>query len=547
MKNRHSLRLPLLCAWNLLVAAVTGCSPDTVPDAEDIASPVDVSTTREALVQVDLRTYGAVCDGLRDERAAFQKAFTALSTAGGGTLLIPPGDCRVLTTAGVPWLNIPSNVTLRGVAGASRISMDADTTSNEAYRSLFSIGGKNVTLEDLELVRTATCSAMLIRLPPTSNFTMRRVTVDGGLTDGSIVAHGLIFLPGAADAIHSNLRLEQSTIRNTTYGWFQPGAYKTRVSGIVVTQSTFQGNFADDLEFNSPEGVMTDIEVSHSTFRDNRSTVNHAGFGIGLANVQRANLLNNTFEGYRFEPIHIEDRSREITVAGNTFARSYTESTSWSSHVFIINDSHDITVRGNVFDMGANTHPIHAIFAGHGGSGINPSNILIEQNTFVPGTYGKKLFAMGVDGVVMRDNRVYVSDLPWVSQKNGVGPAQRDRSNGEQGSTDGRTLTLAGVTYAKGVGVHAASELVIDLVGGGYSRFKSDIGVDDETASAGSVVFSVYADGELLFTSGTMKGASATRSVDVSVEGRQQLRLVVGDAGDGGFCDHADWADARLE
>ncbi|WP_257452924.1 NPCBM/NEW2 domain-containing protein [Archangium lipolyticum] len=546
MKNRHHVRRPLLCAWSLLVAAV-GCSPDTALDGEELASPVEVSTTQEALAQVDLRTYGAVCDGLRDERTAFQKAFAALSKAGGGTLLIPPGDCRVLTTAGVPWLNIPSNVTLRGVAGASRISMDADTAYDKAYRSLFSVSGKNVTLEDLELVRTAECSAMIIRLSPTSNFTMRRVTIDGGLTEGSIDAHGVIFMPGSATAIHSNIRLEQCTIRNTTYGVFQPGEHETRVSGVVVTQSTFHDNFADDLEFNSPQGEMTDVEVSHSTFRDNRSTVNHAGFGIGLANVQRANLLNNTFEGYSFEPIHIEDRSRAITVAGNTFARSYTESTSWSSHVFIINDSHDITIRGNVFDMSANTHSIHAIFAGHGGAAIYPSNILIEQNTFVPGTQGKKLFATNVQDVVMRDNRVYVSDLPWVSQKNGVGPAQRDRSNGEQGSTDGRTLTLAGVTYSKGVGVHAASEIVINLEGGGYTRFKSDIGVDDETGSAGSVVFSVYADGELLFTSGTMKGASATRSVDVSVEGRKQLRLVVGDAGDGGFCDHADWADARLE
>ncbi|WNG33858.1 hypothetical protein F0U61_09610 [Archangium violaceum] len=33
----------------------------------------------------------------------------------------------------------------------------------------------------------------------------------------------------------------------------------------------------------------------------------------------------------------------------------------------------------------------------------------------------------------------------------------------------------------------------------------------------------------------------------VSVKDKQQLRLLVGNAGDGGTCDHADWADARLE
>ncbi|WNG44345.1 hypothetical protein F0U60_09660 [Archangium minus] len=33
----------------------------------------------------------------------------------------------------------------------------------------------------------------------------------------------------------------------------------------------------------------------------------------------------------------------------------------------------------------------------------------------------------------------------------------------------------------------------------------------------------------------------------VSVKDKQQLRLLVGNAGDGGTCDHEDWADARLE
>ena len=49
----------------------------------------------------------------------------------------------------------------------------------------------------------------------------------------------------------------------------------------------------------------------------------------------------------------------------------------------------------------------------------------------------------------------YLSDLPWTSMINGWGPAERDRSNGELGASDGATLTLNGVTYAKGLGVHA--------------------------------------------------------------------------------------------
>jgi hypothetical protein len=57
----------------------------------------------------------------------------------------------------------------------------------------------------------------------------------------------------------------------------------------------------------------------------------------------------------------------------------------------------------------------------------------------------------------------------------------------------------------------------------------------------------VYGDGALLYSSGTITGSSTTRSVNISVAGRQELRLVVTTGGDGDSYDHADWAGARLQ
>jgi hypothetical protein len=140
---------------------------------------------------------------------------------------------------------------------------------------------------------------------------------------------------------------------------------------------------------------------------------------------------------------------------------------------------------------------------------------------------------------------VYLSDLAWTSMTNGWGPAEKDRSNGETGASDGRVITLGGRTYAKGLGVHAASELRYAL-GGAYATFIADVGVDDETGAYGSVVFQVYADGVKLFDSGVMTGTTATKPVSIGVGGRSVLRLVVTDAGNGNGSDHADWAGARL-
>jgi hypothetical protein len=139
----------------------------------------------------------------------------------------------------------------------------------------------------------------------------------------------------------------------------------------------------------------------------------------------------------------------------------------------------------------------------------------------------------------------YLSSLNWTAMTNGWGPAEKDRSNGEQGSADGRTITLNGVTYARGIGIHAASDITFAL-GGNYTQFLSDIGVDDEVGNAGSVIFQVYLDGVLSYTSSTLTGSSATQQVNLNVTGKQTLRLVVTDAGNGATSDHADWANARL-
>ena len=105
-------------------------------------------------------------------------------------------------------------------------------------------------------------------------------------------------------------------------------------------------------------------------------------------------------------------------------------------------------------------------------------------------------------------------------------------------------ITLRGTTYAKGLGAHAISEIIYDL-GGRYSRFISDVGVDDETQGLGSVIFQVWADGVELFDSAVVTGFDPVKTVDVSVAGKNQLRLYVDDVGSNGN-DHADWAGARL-
>jgi hypothetical protein len=190
---------------------------------------------------------------------------------------------------------------------------------------------------------------------------------------------------------------------------------------------------------------------------------------------------------------------------------------------------------------------------------LNPDKTFTLNNTYVyNGTYTVRVTVVDDDGAAGVANFNisvsggasppvrYLSDMSTVFATNGWGAYERDRSNGEAGATDGNALRIAGISYSKGLGVHASSDLRYDLTGGGFDRFQAAAGVDDEENGAGSVRFQVYLDGVLAYDSGTVRGGQSARLVDIDVRGKSQLRLVVTDNGDNNWSDHADWADARL-
>jgi alpha-galactosidase len=143
------------------------------------------------------------------------------------------------------------------------------------------------------------------------------------------------------------------------------------------------------------------------------------------------------------------------------------------------------------------------------------------------------------------DGTSYVSDLQWTSSSNGWGPVERDRSNGETGAHDGHPITLNGQVYAKGLGAHAPSEVDV-YVGGKCASLASDVGIDDEVGSKGSVVFQVWADGAKVADSGLVSGADAAKHLNADVSGAKFVRLVITDGGNGNDSDHSDWAGAQL-
>ncbi|RAR42801.1 NPCBM/NEW2 domain-containing protein [Paenibacillus sp. MDMC362] len=139
----------------------------------------------------------------------------------------------------------------------------------------------------------------------------------------------------------------------------------------------------------------------------------------------------------------------------------------------------------------------------------------------------------------------YVSDVEWIHSANHWGPVERDQSNGERAKGDGKTITIGGEKYTKGLGVHANAEITY-YTGGNFSTFTADIGIDDEVGNRGAVVFQIWADTEKVYDSGLVTGSDSVKKVQADISGANVLKLVVTDGGDGTGYDHADWANAHI-
>ncbi|WP_203996641.1 NPCBM/NEW2 domain-containing protein [Virgisporangium aurantiacum] len=139
-----------------------------------------------------------------------------------------------------------------------------------------------------------------------------------------------------------------------------------------------------------------------------------------------------------------------------------------------------------------------------------------------------------------------VSDLPWLASSNGYGPAERDESNNTTAAGDGVPLKIGTTSFAKGIGAHADSAVHVYL-GRACRTFTTQVGVDAESGTAGSVRFQVYGDGRLLAYSDVKTGGQAPTRITVGTAGYTTLELRVTDGRTNGITsDHADWGSPTL-
>jgi hypothetical protein len=141
--------------------------------------------------------------------------------------------------------------------------------------------------------------------------------------------------------------------------------------------------------------------------------------------------------------------------------------------------------------------------------------------------------------ILKQHGPVFLSDLEPSKYSQQWGRLMKDRS------IDGNRPTVNGFIYEKGIGTHASSSITY-ILDGRYRYLDGAVGLDDEQNRGNKIEFFVYADDTLIYDSGILQGVIYPRTLYLNIAGAKELKLVVGDGGDGINCDHADWLTMEL-
>lgn len=176
-------------------------------------------------------------------------------------------------------------------------------------------------------------------------------------------------------------------------------------------------------------------------------------------------------------------------------------------------------------------------------------DVQIEQPTAIPGTATVTATSpFGTTSVytlnITSTPQIYSSDMTWAVDKGGYYVNARDKASCGAGLV--MNVNGAAETFTKGIGVHAPSEIGINIEGKDFTTFEAFCGIDKDQAVGGpaEVNFVIKADGREIFRKDNVKAGTKV-PVKVNVSKKSNISLIT-EMGERDANDHALWADAKF-
>jgi parallel beta-helix repeat protein len=306
--------------WSVTAFDAMGNSSTTV------AVPVTVNMD---VTNLNVKDFGAKGDGSADDTAAIQKAIDAV--ANGGTVTVPDGTYMINA---VTRLRLKSHMTLQLSAGAV---LKAIPNAAEVYAVLWvwncddvNIKGGTIEGERSAHLGTTGEGGMGIWIDYSSHILVDGVTVKECWGDGFNIweySSHVTLQNVVSDhnrrqgmsVIHvDGLLVRDSVFKNTDGTWpkagidFEPDYQYEDVKNVLVTGCSFENNVGSGIStYFYAHSTHTNIIFENNTFKGNP-------MGIRLYETTGVKIINNTIEGAIYDGIYLLNKSKQITVQGNT-------------------------------------------------------------------------------------------------------------------------------------------------------------------------------------------------------------------------------------
>lgn len=117
----------------------------------------------------------------------------------------------------------------------------------------------------------------------------------------------------------------------------------------------------------------------------------------------------------------------------------------------------------------------------------------------------------------------FISDLRWAAASNGLGPAERNKTNGGRAANDGGALPAS---YDKGLGVWGNSTITYLLPGNCFILTTEPGWLDPSASPDARIMFRIYADGKLIHQRDSAQFALRR---EIGIDGVKRLVFVTRD------------------
>ncbi len=268
----------------------------------------------------NVRDFGAVGDGVTDDRNAFQAAFDEANAAGGGVVYIPAGRYRKADTANNVW-TIYSNTSLAGEGDQSVIFFDDKSTQVRSGNDMIITdpsGTGNIEFKNFKVEGT-----LLTELNMTNQkfcFTGNNIN---GLRFENITMVGLRAMATAFNQVKNGIftgnRLEYIAL---------DGLRATSSQNVIFSNNTFKAVTDDCIAahaYNADSPRAGSFIITNNTIE--------ASQGIKVLGAKELIISNNVMRRMLRTPIHIETtgaaniegqtNSLSINITGNTISDTF--------------------------------------------------------------------------------------------------------------------------------------------------------------------------------------------------------------------------------